>query len=112
MLIYPFLGRIAVLHKYQMQPVVTDGVVWSVCQSITIVSPAKTAKQIKMLLGVWTQVGRRNHTFDGGPDPPRETEILRGKLAAHFKVEVFFAMSLAKTPQVIKMPLWAQGSTC
>ena len=37
-----------------MQHVVTDGVAWSVCRSVTIVSPAKTAEVIEMLFGVWT----------------------------------------------------------
>jgi len=30
-------------------------------------SPAKTAEPIEMLFGMVTQVGPRNHVFDGGP---------------------------------------------
>jgi len=49
------LGHIAVLHVW-MQPVVTDGVAWSVGLSVTIVSPAKTAELIEMSFGIWTWV--------------------------------------------------------
>jgi len=38
------LGRIAVLRTY-MRPIVTNRIAWSVCQSVTLVSPAKTADQ-------------------------------------------------------------------
>jgi len=31
-----------------MQPIVTDRVAWSVCQSVTLVSPAKMAGLIEM----------------------------------------------------------------
>ena len=47
-----------------MQPIVTDGVAWSV----TVVIPAKTAELIEMLFGLWTWVGPGNHVFDGDPD--------------------------------------------
>ena len=33
--------------------------------SATIVSPAKAAEPIEMLFGTWTQVGPREHAFDG-----------------------------------------------
>ena len=36
-----------------MQPVVTDRVAWSVSQSVTVVSPAKTTEPIKN--AVWAQ---------------------------------------------------------
>ena len=48
-----------------MQPVVTDGVAWSVGQSVMIVSPAKMAEPIEMPFGVWTQVDLGNHALDG-----------------------------------------------
>jgi len=41
-----------------MRPIVTDRVAWSVCQSVTLVSPAKTAALIEMLFRLrtrWTQ---------------------------------------------------------
>jgi len=50
-----------------------------VCRSVTIVSPAKTAEPMEMPFGLWTPVSLRNHVFDGGPDPPCEGAILRGK---------------------------------
>jgi len=51
-----------------MQPIVTDGVAWSVCLSVMIMSHAKTAEPIEMLFGLWTRVGPRNQVLDGGPD--------------------------------------------
>jgi len=36
-----------------------------VCRSVTLVSPAKTAEPIKILFGLWTRVGPRNHVLDG-----------------------------------------------
>jgi len=66
-----------------MRSVVTDGVTWSVSWSVglsvIIVSPAKVAESIKMLLGIWTQVGPRNHVLDGGQISTCEGAILRGK---------------------------------
>jgi len=57
----------------QMQSIVTDQVVWSVglsvCLSVTLVSPAKTAEPIEMPFGLRTWVGPGNHVLDGGPDP-------------------------------------------
>jgi len=44
-----------------MRPVATDGEAWSLCLSVTIVSPAKTAEPIEMLFGMWTRLGQRNH---------------------------------------------------
>jgi len=53
-----------------MQPIVNGWssiVCWSVGQSVTIVSPAKTTELMKMLFGLW--VDPRNHVLDcGGPD--------------------------------------------
>jgi len=50
-----------------------------VCQSTSTLSHAKMAEQIEMPFGLWTQAGLRNHTLHGGPDPPWEGAILRGK---------------------------------
>ena len=43
----------------------------SLCQSVSIttMSPAKMAELIKILFGMWTQVGPRNYVLDEGPDP-------------------------------------------
>ena len=37
----------------------------SVCRSVTLVSPAKTAKPIEMPFGLRTRVGPGNHVLDG-----------------------------------------------
>jgi len=61
-----------------MRPIVTDRVAWSVCLSVTLVSPAKTSEAIEMQFGLRTRVGSRNHVLDGGPQPAWEGAILRG----------------------------------
>jgi len=43
---------------------------WSVCLSVTIVSPAKTAEPIEMPLRLRTRVGPKNYVLDGGLGPP------------------------------------------
>ena len=56
-----------------MRPIVTDRVVWSVGlsvglsvgQSVTLVSPAKTAELIEMPSRLRTRVGPGNHLLDG-----------------------------------------------
>jgi len=84
-----------------MKPIVTDGAALSVCRSVyvsvTIVSPAKTAEAIEILFALWTRAGPRNHVLDGGPDPPVRRAILKGKGAAHCKVQGPSAVSCAKT---------------
>ena len=40
-------------------------VCWSVCRSVTVVSPVKTAEPIKMLFGLKTQVDGGNHVLGG-----------------------------------------------
>jgi len=49
-----------------------------VYQSVTVVSPAKTAEPIEMPFGLRTWVGPGNHLLDRGPDPPWEEAIVRG----------------------------------
>jgi len=51
----------------------------SVCRSVTLVSPAKTAALIEMLFGLRIRVGHGNHVLDGGSDPPWEGAVLREK---------------------------------
>ena len=57
-----------------MRPMVIDRVAWSVgrsvCRSVTLVNPAKTAAPIEMPFGLKTRVGPRNHVLGGRPDPP------------------------------------------
>ena len=52
-----------------MRPIVTDRVAssvgQSVCRSVTILSPTRTAEPIEMPFGLRTQVGPRNHALDG-----------------------------------------------
>jgi len=66
-----------------MRPVVTDGLAWSVCLSVclsvTIVSPAKTAEPIEMPFGMWTKMGPRKHVLDGVQIATRDLEIFRVK---------------------------------
>jgi len=50
---------------------------WPIVNYRTLVSCAKMAEQIKMLFGTLSGVGPGNH--DGGPEPPCEEAILRGK---------------------------------
>jgi len=68
-----------------MRPILTDQVAWSVgrsvclsvslsiCWSVTLVSPAKTAAPIEMPFGLRTGVGPVNHVLDGRPDLPMGT---------------------------------------
>jgi len=48
-----------------MWPIVRDRVVWCVCRSVTLVSPAKTAGPVEMPFGFRTRVGPRIHVLDG-----------------------------------------------
>ena len=50
----------------------------SLCQSVTLVSPAKTAEAIELPFGFRTRVGSRNHVLDGGPDHPMERGNFQG----------------------------------
>ena len=49
------------------------------CQSVIVVSPAKTVEPIEMTFGTRFQVGPRNHILDVDPDPPWQWSIVRGK---------------------------------
>jgi len=51
----------------------------SVCRSVTLVSPAKTAEPIKMPFGSGTRVGPGNHVLDWGPDPPMGRDNFEGE---------------------------------
>jgi len=44
--------------------VISRSVCLSVCLSVTVVSPAKTAEPIEMLFGQKIRVGPRNHVLD------------------------------------------------
>ena len=60
-----FLGRITVLCRCGLL-LQTSVVCRSVCLSVTIVSPAKTAEPIEMPFGIWTRVDLRKHVLDDG----------------------------------------------
>jgi len=51
----------------------------SVCLSVTLVSPAKTAAPIEMPFGFRTRVGLGNHVLDRGPVSPWEGAVLKGR---------------------------------
>jgi len=57
-----------------------------VCQSVTLVSPAKTAAPIELPFGLRTWVGPENHVLDAGPDPACEGANFGGEWASHCKV--------------------------
>jgi len=65
-----------------MRPIVTDHVAWSVCLSVTVVSPAKKAEPIEMPFGLWFQVGSKNHVLNGVQIHPWEGAVLRGEEGA------------------------------
>jgi len=55
----------------------------SVCLSVTLVSPGKTAEPIDMPFGLRTWVGPRDHVLDGGSDPPMGRANFWGEWASH-----------------------------
>jgi len=100
-----------------MRPIVTDRVVWSVglsvgsvCRSVTLVSPAKTAAPIEMPFGIGTRVGPRNRVLDGGPDPPMGRGNFEGRKGHPIVKYGDTAVICAKTAKPIEMPfgLWAR----
>ena len=50
-----------------------------VCQSVAVVSPAKTDEPIEMPFCVWTWAGRKHHILDGVQIAPCYGAIFRGK---------------------------------
>jgi len=50
---------------YTEVPVVTDRVAWSVCRSVTVLSPVKMAELNEMPFTLRTWVGPGNHVLDG-----------------------------------------------
>jgi len=75
-----------------------------VCQSVTVVSPAKTAELIKVLFGLRDLVGPRNHVLSGVQRPHQKGQFFRGKGLAHCKVWRHLVVSCAKTAELIHMP--------
>jgi len=58
-----------------MRSIVRDRVAWSVCRSVTIVSPAKTAEPIEMAFELRTWLGPTDHVLDESSDPTWEGAI-------------------------------------
>jgi len=62
-----------------MRPIVADRVTLSVgrsvCRSVTLVSPAKTAEPIEMPFGLWARIGPRNHVLGEGPEMLRDVAM-------------------------------------
>ena len=57
----------------------------SACQSVTPVSPAKTAELIEVPFGLWAGMGPKHHVLHGSPDPPFEGAIVVDR-GAHCKL--------------------------
>jgi len=60
-----------------MRPAVADRVAWSVCRSVTVVSPAKTTEPMPFELR--TRLGPRNHILDGGHDSKGKDNFKGGR---------------------------------
>ena len=82
----------------------------SVCRSVTLVSPAKTAEPIEMPFGLRTRVGPGNHVLDGGSKSPMGRGNFEGEGASHCEVYGHSEVPWAKTAESIKMPFgfWAR----
>jgi len=78
-----------------MRPIDTDRVAWSVCRSVTLMSPAKTAEPIEMPFGLRTRVDPWNHVLDRVQIPAWEGTIL-GERGAHCKVYGHSGVNCAK----------------
>jgi len=59
-----------------MQPIDTWSVHWSVCWSVTTVSPAKMAELTEMSFWMWTRVVPNNHVFDGVQIPHTNGQLI------------------------------------
>jgi len=53
--------------------------VWSVSQSVTLVSPAKMVELIEMPFGLRTLVSPGNHVIDGVQIPNEKGQFLEGR---------------------------------
>jgi len=84
--------------------IVTNGVVWSICQYVMTMSCAKTAELIEMQLGSWTQVGRRNHALDGDPDHPIWRGTFEGVQNGPLWSIETFCHELCKMAESIEIP--------
>ena len=81
-----YFSKIIRLHRsttaaycYRPSSVVCRSVCRLVCQSVSLVSRAKTAEPIEMPFGLRTRVGPGNHVLDGGPDLPMGRSNFEGE---------------------------------
>ena len=70
-----------------MPPIATHAVAWSVlsvCLSVTVVNPAKTAEPIGIPFCLWPRVGPSNHVSDGRSGSlPGDGAILGVRIHGH-----------------------------
>jgi len=81
-----------------------------VCQSVRVVSPAKTAELIVMPFGLRTWVGPRNRVLDGAQEScikwvqiPHGKVPFSGERLAHCKVQGQFSTSCSKMAELIEV---------
>ena len=87
------LCAFAISHTVTHYYAASHRVAWSVglsvclslCQSVTLVSPAKTAETIKFPFAFRTQVGPMNHVLHEVQMPTWEGTIMRGKQANQYR---------------------------
>jgi len=87
------------------------------CRSVTLVSPAKTAKPIQMPFGLRIQVSPGNHVLDGGPGPHIARGNFEGKGHPIVKYRNTLRSSVQKWLNRSRCCLgcglgWAQGIMC
>jgi len=102
------LGRIAVLRS-SMWPIVTNRIAWSVCRSVTLVSPAKTADWD----AVWVvdSGGPRESWLHGVPDP----RIGRGNFEWGERDTLWWAVQIRLNRSRCRLGYglgWAKGIMC
>jgi len=91
----------------QTRPIATDGVAWSVGQSVTTANPAKTAESIDMPFGLCDSGGPEKALLDGvlhGVQIHMQGTILREKGAAYSKVLETLCRELYKMTETTEMP--------
>jgi len=84
-----------------MWSVATDGVAWSVCQSVCLSQPWAMQQRLNRL---WIWVVLRNCVRWGSKSPHGKGQFWGQKGATHCKVEGLPAVSPAKTVKPIEMP--------
>ena len=73
LIIRPHCSTTHVDAAYSYRP--SSVVCRSVCRSVTLVSPSKTAAPIELPFGLRTWMGRVNHLLNGDPDVVRDVAM-------------------------------------